>query len=139
MKIEMIKAKKKIATLWFIFSGVILLLIMIQSIMGRFETKSDEAWGWILPTIIPTLSLILSIFIVDIRNTRSSKIFVDIFYYRLTISFSAFYLLTVLLIILLQPFTGTPIITLMKNSNIFLGPFQGLVSSSMVFFFFKES
>jgi len=135
---EFTKAKKNIAVLWFIASGIIFLLMIAQSFSGKFENKIDEAWGWIFPSIIPTLSLILGVFFVDMKNSLTVKKNIDNFYFKLTIYLSAFYLLSILSILLLQPLINKPIIPLMKQSNIFLGPFQGLVTASIGLFFIKN-
>lgn len=135
---EFIKAKKKIASFWFVFCGIIFVLMIVQSLNGKFEDKVSEAWGWIFPSILPTLSLILGVFLIDIKNSFIKKKTIDIFYYRLTLGLSFFYLFTVLSILLSQPLIGKPIISLMKESNIFLGPIQGLVNVSMGLFFIKN-
>jgi hypothetical protein len=138
MKMNFSKAKRKIATFWFIFSSVLFLMIFFQSLAGKFESKNQEAWGWFLSAIMPNLTLMISVFIFDIRATEPDTSEIDIFYYRLTIGLSCFYLGIILLLILLQPLTNKSIIQLMNESSIFLGPFQGLVSGSIGLFFVNK-
>lgn len=64
------------------------------------------------------------------KNARA-----DQFFYRLTLGISCAYILAVLLIFLLQPFTAVPPLKLMQQSNLWLGPFQGLVAAGMGAFF----
>ena len=52
-------------------------------------------------------------------------------FYRLALALSIFYLALVLLTILIQPLTGTDTLDLMKRSNLWLGPIQGLVGSAL--------
>ena len=60
------------------------------------------------------------------------------FVFRLSFSLSALYLFAVALTILLQPFASLSPLELMKQSNLWLGPFQGLVSASIGAFFVKR-
>jgi hypothetical protein len=138
MTIEFSKAKKLIATLWFIGGAILFFLILVQTITGKFEDKIQEAWGWFLPLILPNLTLMIGVFANDIKTLSTQDVTVDNFYYRLTFALSFFYLLSILLIFLLQPIISFPIIELMHNSSIFLGPFQGLVSLSIGLFFVNK-
>jgi len=138
-KIEFSAAKKKIAVLWFIFVGCIFVLMFIQTMTGKYEDKDTEAWGWLFPSVIPTLSLILSVFLFDIQSEDSKVFNIDRFYFRLVFFLSIFYLSVILLILLIQPLLNDqPLISLMKNSSIYLGPFQGVISGAMGLFFIKK-
>lgn len=138
MRINFLKAKKRIATLWFVYSLILFLIIFLQSLAGKFENKNQEAWGWFLSTILPNLTLMLSVFIIDARTATVDKSEIDNFYFRLTMGLSSLYLTSILLLILLQPLTTKSIIQLMNESSIFLGPFQGLVSGSIGLFFVNK-
>jgi hypothetical protein len=138
MRINFPKAKRKIATLWFVFSSLLFLLIFLQSIAGKFESKNQEAWGWFLALVMPNLTLMISVFVNDINKAEADISEIDIFFYRLTTGLSFFYLSAISLILLLQPLTEKSIIQLMNESSIFLGPFQGLVSGSIGLFFVNK-
>jgi hypothetical protein len=138
MRIAFTLAKKKIATLWFSYALVLFLIIFFQSIMGKFEDKNQIAWGWFLSNVMPSLSLMLSIFLADVRNQNNDDTEIDRFYYRLTMGLSILYLTLLILILLMQPLIAKPIITLMNESSIYLGPFQGLVSGSLGLFFIQK-
>ena len=125
------KAKKRIATLWFVLGGLLFILVLLQSILGKFENKSNEAWSWFFPNILPTLSLMLSVFLFDMRKKVKVEREINNFYFRLTFGLSLVYLITVLITLLIQPFTESSAISLMKNSNLYLGPFQGLITASI--------
>ena len=72
MTIEFKKAKHKLSTVWFVFSAVLLSIMLVMSLNGKFGEKESEAWGWFLPTVLPTLSLILAIFLADINEKKPS-------------------------------------------------------------------
>jgi hypothetical protein len=88
---------------------------------------------------MPTLSLIIAVLVLDqlgkgVQMPRTA----DRFLFRLSIGLSAFYLLLILLSILIQPFTPLPPLQLMQQSNLWLGPLQGLVVGAMGAFFIKS-
>lgn len=60
--IDFEKAKQRIALVWFILSPVIIILVLLLEINGKFTSKSSEAWGWLFSNILPTLTLMLSVF-----------------------------------------------------------------------------
>lgn len=128
-------AKKRIAILWFVLSAFLFSILFLQTMLGKFENKNQEAWEWFVSNVIPTLSLMISVFLVDInkKNTQS----IQKFYYYLTFITSIFFLSILLFIILSQPFMNKPIIELMNESKLYLSPFQVLVSASLGLFFMK--
>ena len=54
-------AQTRLSYLWLSGSANIVLLVAMQSLMGHFEDKSQAAWEWLLPSIMPTLGLIVAI------------------------------------------------------------------------------
>jgi len=139
MQISMTKCKRRLAMLWFFGSGLLFFLLFFQTILGHYGEKANEAWGWLLPTIMPTLSLIVSVFVIDVLGKGVKIKRVNRFIFRLSFSLSAVYLLVVSLTILLEPFTSLSPLELMEQANkLWLGVFQGLVSASIGVFFFKR-
>jgi hypothetical protein len=140
MKIPWSKSKRKLALLWFIGSGIIFMVLLLQSILGRYGNESSKAWSWFLPTILPTLSLIISVIVSDeLKNSENSlSQNVDKFYFNLSYSLSFSYLFVVFSTILISPFASRSIFELMQDSNMWLGPFQGLVSASLGAIFIKK-
>ncbi len=59
MRIALSKAQRRLTIIWFIGSGFLFLLLMIQTLVGRYADKANEAWSWLLPTFMPTLSLMI--------------------------------------------------------------------------------
>lgn len=133
----MIICKRKLAALWFIGSGILFFIVLIQTIFGRYGESSSNAWSWFLPTIMPTLSLVIGVLVMDALGKVVAHAEVDAFLFRLTFGISAAYLSAVLLIFIFQPFTTVAPFDLMRQSNLWLGPFQGLVAGAMGAFFVK--
>lgn len=132
-------AKWRLATLWLSGSGVIALILVGQSLAGYYEPRSGDAWAWFLPTVMPTLSLIVAVLAADYRAPSAPDTqghVVEPKMLRLGIALSSLYLLLVALSILVQPFLSeTAPLVLMQRSNLWLGPFQGLVAAVLGVFF----
>jgi len=137
-KILMPRAKKNLATVWLIGAMIVFILLTIQSTTGRYDDELVEVWGWFLQTVMPTLSLILSIAAIDATESRHDDTLVSFSFYRITLGLSVFYLFLVLLTILVQPFRSIAPLEAMKQANLWLGAVQGFVSMSLGVFFFKQ-
>ncbi len=132
------KCKKSLAIIWFVGSGVIFMLIFLQTMFGKFSGEEDKAWGWFLPTVMPTLSLIIGVLVMDTRRgLMNIEKKIDPFLYRLAMSLSGVYFFVILASIIIQPFTSMTILNILERSNLWLGPLQGLVAASIGAFFIK--
>src|SRR5215467_6526470 len=97
--------QKKIGVLWFSVAALLFLFLVIQSILGvyRYHTETgvqnltSDAWGWFLPTLMPTLSLIVAVFAIDAAKSENAIPTVDRFFFRMAFSLSALYLIVVLI------------------------------------------
>jgi len=122
------KSKWILASIWLVGAGLILLLMVLQSLMGYYGSRTEDAWGWYLPTVMPTLSLIIGVLVADFRaaktavgSRRDSGPLLG-----LSVGISLFYLMLVSLSILLQPLLPqTPPLELM----------QGLAAATLAAFF----
>ena len=118
-----------------------MLLMICQSLFGAFgeeEANLRDAWGWFLPTLMPTFSLIIGVLVVDLGTgaTRAEKQ-VDRFLYRTAFWLSLGYLVIVALPILIAPFVRRSNLELMQMTHYWLGPLQGLVAAVLGAFFLK--
>lgn len=132
--------RNRLAGLWLIGGAVILVLVVIQSLLGHFGDRAQEALGWLLPTLMPTLSMIVTVLTYTALDPRFLDAVVRRSFFWVAISLSGFYLLLILVTILIQPFTPTDPLQLMRLSNLWLGPVQGLTASAIgVLFVSKKS
>ena len=138
MPLLMDKCKKRLAIVWVTGAGVLFLVLVLQSIFGRYGDKTNDAWAWLLPTIIPTLSLIVGVVASDALDKSVRAASVDVFMYRLALSLSVAYLVVVSLTIFLGPLSDWPQLELMKLSNLWLAPLQGIVAAAIGVFFVSK-
>jgi hypothetical protein len=137
MKVSLRKCKKQIAILWFAGAGVVFFLVLFQTLFGHYGAKADDAWSWFLPTVMPTLSLIVGVLVSDAIGKQKRDKVVDRFFYRLSFILSLSYLILVAFTILMQPFSSLYPLQFLKQSHLWLGPFQGLVTASLGAFFVR--
>ncbi|NUN14374.1 MAG: hypothetical protein HUU55_12155 [Myxococcales bacterium] len=130
-------AKRRLATLWFVGSGLAFALVLVQSILGKYGEQTADAWSWLLPTIVPTLSLIVGVLVMDALKKGVKTRSISRFMVSLTMGLSIAYLSTVLLTLLLQPFAPIAPLALLKQSNLWLSPLQGLATAALGAFFVK--
>ena len=53
--------RSRLATLWLGAAGTIILILVVQSLRQVYGPAIQEVWGWILPTLMPTLGLIVTV------------------------------------------------------------------------------
>ena len=139
MTLTMSRSKQRLAVLWFIGAAISFLLLVAQSTLGRYADRTTDAWSWFLPTIMPTLSLMIGVLVIDAAQGKLKEKTADRFLFRLTFGISITYLLAVCAVLLLHPFSSMGPIELMNQSNLWLGPLQGLVAAALGAFFVKGS
>lgn len=130
--------KKRLTVLWFSIAAILFTLMLILS--PKFGSKLDEAWSWFLPTILPTLSLIIGVFVAELTTPQSTQK-VSKFFFSLTFSISLFYLMCILSVftIYLLGLTDKSLLDFMKQFNIILGALQGLTAATLGAFFVQKS
>lgn len=128
-------ARVRLTTVWIVGTSLVFIIVIFQSLMNHYGTKTQEVWEWLLPTTMPCLGMIISSLISNAYYSSASSVPVRKVIYRVTIWVSVSYVTLVLLTILLQPFSSIPPVELMHRSNIWLGPIQGLVGSALGVFF----
>jgi beta-lactamase regulating signal transducer with metallopeptidase domain len=150
------KSKWMFASIWLVGAGLVFLILVVQSLVGRYGAQSEAAWAWYLPTVMPTLSLIIGVLATDFRiaatanataaasATAATTIPTDAKILPVSargllwlgVGLSVFYLLLVAVTILAQPFLqDVSPIELMHRSNLWLGPLQGLTAGVLAAFF----
>lgn len=134
------QARIGLARLWFGGAGLLTLILIAQSMAGKYRGEVQEVWGWALPTVLPTLSLILAVLGATALKPEVEDCRVQRTFYSLAFWLSAAYLGLILVTLFAEPLVDLDALALYKQSNLWLGPFQGLVTSAIgVLFFTQES
>jgi len=132
-------ARSTLLLIWMLGSGLVFAILTAQSIFGRYGDNLQAVWSWFIPTVIPTISLMLGVLGATAMTADADTKVVKVFFYRLSKYLSLFYLTILFLTVVLEPFTQLPAIKLYTTSNYWLGPLQGLVVGVIgVLFMSKE-
>lgn len=131
--------KRQLARIWFAGGGVLFFILVLQTLFNRYGDDALKVWGWLLPNVLPTLSLILGQLVLDAMQSSGTDKRMDRFLFRLTEVLSCAYLLSLVLIFALQPFLTMSPLVVMQQSSVYLGPLQGLVAGAMGAFFVKAA
>src|SRR5271166_1744856 len=73
MPISFSKGQQRIAILWFCGGALAMIILIAQSIAGTWGTWVSDAWSWLLPTILPTLTLIVTTVVVESTQQRAAR------------------------------------------------------------------
>jgi hypothetical protein len=136
--VSMRAAKRQLAVIWLVGAGLLFLILIGQTIGGVYGGGVQRAWGWLLPSIMPTLSLIVGVIVSDAQQTGKADPQVDPFLVSVARWFSGGYVALLLATILSQPFASTTPLESLQTSQLWLGPLQGLVSALMGALFVKQ-
>jgi hypothetical protein len=132
------KARWGLAALWFIWAFLLILVMVVQSILGKYGEQAHDAWSWFIPTFVPTLLLMIGVLgegaLVNQPDIRTVK---KNFYY-LTFGISGGYLFILSLTILMEPFAPQGAIALYLLSNFWLGPLQGIAGGAIGLLFTSQ-
>ncbi len=129
--------RNELATLWVFCSLSVLLLLIVQSILGKYGGNTKDVFAWYVPTIMPTLTLIIGVLAHEASTGTGEARLADPFMFRMAFGLSVFYLLMVALVPLSAPFSALPPLELMRMSGLWLGFIQGLVAAALGVFFVK--
>jgi len=132
------RARSRLAGQWLIGAGVIFLLLILQSVFGKYHDKAQQVWSWALPSLMPTLTLIISVLGANALEPQDEGGSVRKSFYYLAMWLSTAYLMLILFTILIEPFTTFDSAQLLNLSNLWLGPFQGFVASAIGLLFFTK-
>ena len=140
---EVSACQRRLALVWLVAGGVLILWFAVQSLSGKYGEETEKAWSWLLPTILPTLLLIVGAVVYQARRAQASAT-VDHFAYQMSMWLSVFYLVLVLGTVIFPAFrsypSGQDLLAAMQMSNLWLAPVQGFVGLSLgVFFVSRET
>lgn len=138
------RARNVLLRTWLIGTLILFLILIIQTLSGTFEITTDagvanqaqKVWGWFIPLVFPTLALMFSV--VGLSATSKQPIGTSFKkgFYRIVLFLSFLYLIIVALLILLWPmFKYENPLDVFNLSNLFIGPFQGLLVAAIGYLF----
>jgi hypothetical protein len=132
------RARFRLARLWFVGAGLSYLIVIAQSIAGKYAGEVSAVWAWALPTTLPTLALIIAVLGAGALQPKDEAPKVRRDFYVVASWLSASYLTLILGLILVEPLSPLEPLALYKLSGLWLAPLQGLVTSAIGVLFFTH-
>jgi hypothetical protein len=129
-RIDLDHARNRLVLIWGIGAFAVLILVIIQSIVGRFEGFAQEFWGWFTPTIFPTLGLMFGVLGSSAFEDDEGRTVKKFFFLAATVM-STGYLAVLLLTLMLEPLAGTHDMKFYNLANYWLAPVQALVVAAV--------
>lgn len=133
--------KRSLALLWFAAAGLMFLLMVVYTLRGTpFGEQTGTVWSWLLPNLMPTLTLMVSVLVVDARAGEPAPSNGSTFLFGLAMALSCFYLLAVFAVLVIPGnfMDSSDLMAIYKGSGLWLGPMQGLTSGALGAFFVKR-
>lgn len=126
------QARNNLASLWLIAAVVIVIVVAAETMFGGIDqSHAQSVWEWLLPTLTPTVGIILSTLSRTAFQSSPSRAMVRKTYYRVAFWLSVFYLALILASIVFRQSIADDTAAWLSNlqtSNLWLAPIQGFVA-----------
>ena len=128
----------RLAVLWIAWFALLVALLILRTSADAFAGVEKEVWGWFLANIMPTVTLVSAVTGLT-KASEPSPDDADLRpLFRLGFAMSVFYLLALSLPIVAQAFQQGDPMPGFQRANLWLGPLQGVVASTLGVFFAKS-
>lgn len=142
--LPIIEAQKKISSIWSWGGGVVIVMLISQTLFGKYGNDYWNVIGWFSQIVLPTWGIIFGTLVYTQKNPQKFKTKrVESFYFRLCRNISVFYFIITLSIIFLQPAifsrTGLNGLEVLTMSSYFLVLLQGILNTILGIFFLNQN
>lgn len=124
---KLARAKRVIFWLWMALSGPLILLVVAQISLGKYHDDWAMPLAWLSPLIFPVLGLLIAG--TPLRdNPKHEKVQIARSFPIAVIFLSLVYFFALYGVLIGEPFSDLPFITIFEWSGIVLGILQGVVA-----------
>ena len=136
-----LKYRHTLALVWFAGGAMLFALVFLMSVRGALAADPAAGWQWMLPNIMPTLTLIASSYMLPVPGGAADRPRpVVAQFFRIALGLSVFYLLAVLATMAVWPLRDSGrLADWLSLSNLWLGPLQGLAVAAIGVFFVRQA
>jgi Effector-associated domain 11 len=136
MLILLADTRKRLLWIWLGFTAVVILLIFIQTLTGKFEGMERKAWLWAFTHLLPALILL---FVAVLLNKNQSKVLLKSIFNAVMWG-TVVYLVFVLITLFAMPFAtiNWSIDGYLNKSYLWLLPFQMILLAAFWVLYFKK-
>ncbi len=123
--------------IWLIGSIPAVTLLLART-FGPNADEIERVWAWLLPSVMPTLSLVVGTYAATALTESPKTKTVEVLFFRVAAGLSVAYLAIVVMAISLYPLSPPPATKTLDRVGLVLGPVQGLVSACLGVFFISH-
>jgi hypothetical protein len=127
---RLIDAQRWLLVLWIVLAGTAFVIMSVRT-LGPNSAEMRHVWEWFLPSMMPSLTLVVTTYISSTQHEAASRREVDRSVITLAALLSAFYLAAILAALIYYPLRPSPQVEVLHSANLILGPLQGLVSAAL--------
>jgi hypothetical protein len=134
------QARNRLTLSWLILSAPLLLLVIFQSISGKYGFEGLESLtgvGWVFQAVLPTASVMIATSTLPMSDKIAGRVVENVTLLRITSLSFIFYFLILYSIVLLEPWTNISLPNLMAMSGWFLAPIQAFILTLISKFFLE--
>lgn len=137
MLIQLAETRKKLLWLWLAFTVLIIGLVLVQTITGKYNGMKGTAWVWALGNLLPSLVLLYTTLLL---NKNASKFIVSAAFWAIYVG-ALVYLLCLIAYLLATPFamSNARLDDYLMQSFGFLVPFQLFLMGLFGLLYFREA
>ena len=139
MKTQMNICQTRLMIVWVSGCVFLLLIAWLQILFGHYGENGRDVIEWLLPAIIPTLSLVVGVWANNALKKSKSTEKVGIGIYRAVLLVSILYLAFIGMIFAIQPMIARPPLEVVKDSGLILTPLQGVMCAFIGIFFTHDT
>jgi hypothetical protein len=136
--LSMARCKIILGVIWMAFFLGLFTLLLLQVDGSKYGGDAGTVWSWFLPMILPTVTLIVGVFLLDVQNNSIQEAKVNFIVFFLAVSGSIIYLIFLSWIFLGEPFSSKNVFSAMKDYGMPISVLQGLVNSLIGVFFMNK-
>jgi hypothetical protein len=111
---------------------------LLARTFGPNAEEIERVWAWLLPSVMPTLSLVVGTYAATALAESPQSKTVEVLFFRVAAGLSVAYLAIVTFAIWLYPLAPPPATKTLERVGLILGPVQGLVSACLGAFFISH-
>lgn len=136
MLILLADTRKKLLWLWLGFTAVLVLLVFVQTLAGKFEDIEGKAWAWVFVCLLPAFLLL---FAAVLLNKNPSKVLLRATFRAVYAGALAYLLLVTLTLFALPAATANwSIEEYLAKSYTWLLPFQVFLLLAFALLYFRK-
>src|SRR5260370_39122668 len=125
-RMDLVAGQGTLLLIWLIGSIPAVTLLLART-FGPNADEIERVWAWLLPSVMPTLSLVVGTYAATALTESPKTKTVEVLFFRVAAGLSLAYLAVVVFAILLYPLSPPPATKSLERVGLVLWPVHGLV------------